>query len=159
MAPDFGGMRLFILLVALGSMACGGDQRSRVTIADTIRAATDEAVRTSNRSPELASRADSLERLDPEQEAHAAIARGDLRFLAVCGYVCLPVGVPWESILRSADSSAVRGDRVRGIPGTSDSIRNEDVARLNTVAADYAARYNHVIWTRLKGIRASRPAT
>ena len=152
-------MRLSRLLLALGLISCGSDRRSRVLTADTGQAATSDAVSGADRSPDLASRADSLERLDPDHEAHAAIARGDLRFLAVCGYVCVPVGVPLDSVLQSADSLAVRGGRVRGIPGTSDAILNDDADRLNKVAGDYAARYNRVIWTRLKVVRASRPAT
>ena len=39
----------------------------------------------------------------------------------------------------------MRGDSVLGIPGTSDSIRNQDVARLNQVPAEYAGRYNRLI--------------
>ena len=104
-------------------------------------------------SPELAARADSLERLDPEREARAAIALGDLRFLAVCGFACIPVGVPLDSVRQTSDSLAVRGDSIRTIPGTSDAIVNQDVERLNNVARVYASRYNSVIWERRKELR------
>jgi hypothetical protein len=98
-----GGTRLFILLLALSSVACDASQRRSRVSPDTPR------------SPELASRADSLERLDPEREARAAIEHGDLRFLAVCGYSCMPVGVPLDSALHSADSLAVREDSVHSV--------------------------------------------
>jgi hypothetical protein len=52
--------------------------------------------------------------------------------------------------MRSSDSLAVRGDSVRRIPGTSDAVMNQDVERLNRVAAAYASRYNRVIWERRK---------
>jgi hypothetical protein len=149
-------MRLFILLLALSSLACDGDQRrSPVPSPDTLDSASTSVTGIPNRSPELASRADSLERLDPEREARAAIARGDLRFLAVCGYACMPVGVPLDSALRSADSMAVRKDSVHAVAGTSDFIVNQDVDRLNRVAGKYAARYNRVIWARRKELRPS----
>lgn len=109
-------------------------------------------------SPELAARADSLARLDPEVEAHAAIARGDLRFIAVCGYACMPSGVPLDSAMRTRDSLALR-DSLRSIPGTSDAIFNQDVARLNTEAHEYATRYNRIIWAHRVALRRSRPVT
>jgi hypothetical protein len=109
---------------------------------------------------DIARRADSLARLDPEREAGAAIARGDLRFIAVCGYVCIPIGVPFDSVSHSPDSLAVRTDSLRAIYGTSDGISNQDVARLNEVAADYGRRYNRIILDRRSRLRdASRPAT
>ena len=152
-------MRLFILLLTLAPLACKGDQRrSRVPRPDTVEAASTAVVGVPDRSPELASRADSLERLDPELEARAAIARGDLRFIALCGYDCVPVGVPLDSALHSSDSLAVREDSVRKVPGTSHAILNRDVDRLNRVAATYAGRYNRLIWARRKELRTSRPA-
>ena len=84
--------------------------------------------------------------------------RGDLRFIGVCGYACMPLGVPLDSALRTADSLALR-DSLQRIFGTSDAVLNQDVARLNSQAAKYAARYNRVIWARRLAIRASRPAT
>ena len=99
-------------------------------------------------APELARRADSLAKLDPEREAREASARGDLRFIAVCGYACEPVGVPLDRALRTRDSLAFRGESLRSIVGTSDDIVNKDVAQLNEVATWYARRYNQVIWDR-----------
>ena len=108
-------------------------------------------------SPELAQRADSLSKLDAEAEARAAIARGDLRFIAVCGFACLPPGVPMDSARSSRDSLALRGDSLLTIAGTSDAVVNQDVARLNDVAAAYARRYNRLIWERRVALRLERP--
>ena len=48
----------------------------------------------------LERRADSLAALDPAKEVEKAIDRGDLRFIAVCGYACFPPGVdPDDSIV------------------------------------------------------------
>ena len=110
-------------------------------------------------SPDLARRADSLERLDPRAEAQAAIRRGDLRFVAVCGYTCKPLGIPVDSASWSPDSLALSPDSLRQIAGTSDNIVNADIGRLNRVAAEYASRYNPLIWQQRIALRRSRPAT
>jgi hypothetical protein len=80
-------MHRICAFLTLTLLACGNGQRpsadreSPSTAADTGPEPGPPA-----RSPELAVRADSLARLDPKREARAAIARGDLRFIAVCGY-------------------------------------------------------------------------
>src|SRR6185437_1016774 len=124
-------MRYFpALLVLWAVVGCRANHRTDSRSADSPRTEA-PATEFSRRSPELAQRADSLAKLDPEREARAAIARGDLRFIAVCGYVCVPVGVPLARALRTRDSLAVRSDSLRIVLGTSDDITNEDVARLN----------------------------
>ena len=108
-------------------------------------------------SPELARRADSLVRLNPTREARAAIARGDLRFLAFCTDACRPVGVPLDSAISAGDRPALQEDSTVAIAGTSDAIINGDMARLDSVAGAYAARYNQVIWHyRARSHRAER---
>ena len=109
-------------------------------------------------SPDVARQADSLVALRPEDEARRAIARGDLRFLAVCGYACIPPGVPFDSAARSPDSLPVRSlDSLHVIEGTSDNVVNADVARLNDVASDFATPYNRVIWRERLRRRRTRP--
>jgi hypothetical protein len=72
----------------------------------------------------------------------------------------VPVGIPLDNALRTRDSLALGSDSLRSIDGTSDDIANEDVARLNEVAAQYADRYNRLIWEhRLKSHGVARPAT
>jgi hypothetical protein len=153
-------MRYFsALVVLLTVVGCRANHRTDSRIADSPRPGALASV-LSECSPELAHRADSLAKLNPEREARAAIARGDLRFIAVCGYVCVPVGIPLDNALRTRDSLALGSDSLRSIDGTSDDIANEDVARLNEVAAQYADRYNRLIWEqRLKSHGAARPAT
>ena len=160
MTSNFPVMRYVPALLVLWTVVdCRVDQHSDSRVADTSRSEAPASVRP-DRSPELAQRADSLAKLDPEREARAAIAQGDLRFIAVCGYVCVPVGVPLGRALRTRDSLAVRSDSLRIVLGTSDGIANADVERLNDVAAKYAGRYNRLIWDqRLKLQGVARPAT
>ena len=96
-------------------------------------------------SPELAARADSLAALDPAHEFRLALQRHDLRFVAVCGYACFPpldtATAPWSDLDLT--------NRVT-VPGTSDEIANDDVARLNSVAHAYALRYNRLLVAYLR---------
>jgi hypothetical protein len=106
------------------------------------------------RSPDLAARADSLAALDPAREVRAALARGDRRFVGVCGYACLAPGVDYKA------PGAPRAGQLRLIAGTSDAILNPDVERLNAVAYRYAKRYNTLLIAHLRKRRArARPAT
>ncbi len=102
------------------------------------------------RSPELVARADSLRKLDAIQEARAAIGRGDLRYVAVCGYTCVPVGIDLNG------PGATGLDSLRFVEGTSDAPENEDAVQLNVTAAAYATAYNRVIES--ERIRRARPA-
>ena len=101
------------------------------------------------RSPDLSARADSLERLDPELEVQAAIARGDRRLVGICGYVCHPPGVPRE---RAAEYASP--ERMKTIAGTSDAIVNADMARLGRIAGSYAERYNRRMLAHLDSMNA-----
>jgi hypothetical protein len=103
-----------------------------------------------DRSPELAARADSLRALDPTKEARAAIERGDLRYVGVCGYTCVPVGID----LNGPGATAL--DSSRWVEGTSDAPENDDAVRLNVTAAEYATTYNRVI--ELERVRRIRQA-
>jgi hypothetical protein len=105
--------------------------------------------------PAIAQRAESIAALDPASELRKALNRGDLRFIAVCGYVCVPPGVDLN------DSVVVRAIRARDmhyIEGTSDAVGSEAVARLNTVGADYAERYNRLLALHLH-VREDVPVT
>lgn len=105
-----------------------------------------------DRSPDAAARAESLSALDPVAEARRAILRGDLRFLAVCGYTCIPVGIDLTS------SGVAILDSLRAIEGTTDAPPNDDVVRLNQTAAQYAGAYNRVIAAhRAGGTATTRP--
>ena len=102
-------------------------------------------------APQLASdyarRADSLASLDPVRELQAAIRRGDLRPIGVCGYACMPVGVD------SGDYSIVDGRHLNTIEGTTDAPPNRDAERLNEVAATYAGAYNRLLVAYLRDHR------
>jgi len=89
----------------------------------------------SRRHPDLAARADSLQRLDPNVEAVKAFQRGDLRLVEVCGYLCLTPGV----------LPGFRATGLMRIEGTSDAWDGEDAYRLNHVAGRYAREYNETL--------------
>jgi len=102
----------------------------------------------------LVQRADSIAALDAATEVQKAIRKADLRFVAVCGYVCFPPGVDLS------DSTVLRAARTRAfhyIEGTSDAIMNDAVARLNGVAATYAERYNRLLARHLHVREAPQP--
>lgn len=107
-------------------------------------------------SPDLRQRADSLAALDPWREAAAAIRRGDLRYLAVCHVQCVPIGIPADTVclLQGCANAA----DLRTIKGTETPFMNADVARLDSIAAEYGARYNQLIREYRKRRRASRAA-
>ena len=92
--------------------------------------------------PALVKRADSIEALDPATEVRKAIDRGDVRFIAICGYACFPPGVDLRD---STVTVAIRSRALHYVEGTSDGITSEAVARLNIVAAAYAERYNRLL--------------
>ena len=89
-----------------------------------------------------AQRADSITALDPATELKKALDRGDRRFIAVCGYVCFPPGVDLDD---SVVMKAIRTRDMHYIEGTSDAVGSDAEARLNTVGADYAERYNRLL--------------
>jgi hypothetical protein len=95
---------------------------------------------------ELYRRADSLSALDPIREAQSAIARGDLRVLAICGYACESVGIEDRTISGTTEQ--------RPITGMSDVV-SKGVRRLGSVAQPYAIAYNRVIEAELR--RRRRP--
>jgi len=75
-----------------------------------------------------------LKDANPEADAANAIARGDLRFLAVGGFTTDVPGVPMPK-----ENSFVRTHGVRVIPGTSD---NPVSIELQVLAVRYAERNN-----------------
>lgn len=75
-----------------------------------------------------------LKDANPEADAANAIARGDLRFLAVSGFTTDVPGVPMPR-----ENSFVRTQGIRVIPGTSD---NPVSIELQVLAVRYAERYN-----------------
>jgi len=158
MASNFLSMRGVVTLTLVMFLASCRAARKNSVSADSTSSLGQTRHAFPAHSPELARRADSLAKLDPESEARRAIARGDLRFIGVCGYVCVPVGIPLDSATGSRDSLATSTDSLHLIDGTSDNIANDDVARLNEVAARYARRYNRIIWARRAKPPASRPA-
>jgi len=100
------------------------------------------------KATDYARRADSLARLSPARELRAAIERGDLRAIGVCGYACMPVG------LDSRDYSIVDVRNLNTIEGTSDAPPNRDAERLNEAAATYATAYNLLLVAYVRDHRA-----
>ncbi|MDB4875295.1 MAG: hypothetical protein JWM41_1741 [Gemmatimonadetes bacterium] len=96
-------------------------------------------------SPELRQRADSLAALDPVKEAREAAGRGDFRYLAVCGTACVPIGLAADTVCLLQGCASVRPEETHPIAGMEMPVMNADVARLDSVAGRYGARYNHVI--------------
>jgi hypothetical protein len=83
---------------------------------------------------------EAVVKLSPENEAAAAIARGDRKFLGVAGYSVEILGV--EN--RIARCNVAR-DSMNIVRGTSDIILNDHHLELINRAREYAARYNSVI--------------
>ena len=93
-------------------------------------------------SPDLARRADSLQALNPEVELQNALARHDERFIGVCSFACLPVGLSSERI-------GAYPIELNIVQGTTDAPKDEDAMRLNRVADHYAERYNRLLAAHL----------
>lgn len=90
----------------------------------------------------LGQRADSLTAIDPVREAGRAASRRDFRFLGTCGYACGVFGSAHDSIAASTEDAALAPDSIKIVEGTSDAILNPDMARLDSIAAVFANRYN-----------------
>ena len=105
--------------------------------------------------PAAAAAADSLARLDVDQELEAALRRGDRRFLGVQGYALVAPGLPADE-----HRALVRRYGIRVIRGTSDNwfiTQGEDtlpggppVERFHREAAAWATRYNRALLARMR---------
>ena len=82
----------------------------------------------------------SLEDQNPESDARAAIEKLELRFLGVYGFTLMIPGLSNEE-----ESCAKSRYLAIGIDGTSDAIMCREHYRLQSVAREYARRYNQVI--------------
>jgi len=108
-------------------------------------------------SPELRRRADSLSRLDPVQEALAAVARDDLRYLAACQRGCVIIGIhPDTTCLLERCQTAPLAE-VHPLEGADLPPMNADVKHFDSVAVVYGARYNEVIRAHRPRRTLSRP--
>ncbi|RYG93927.1 MAG: hypothetical protein EON58_17345 [Alphaproteobacteria bacterium] len=76
-----------------------------------------------------------------------AIKKHNLRFLGVAGYSVSIPGVPDEY-----DNPLVKKRGVHVIAGTSDYRQSDEHDRLQSVAADYAERYNRLLMAYLSQI-------
>ena len=93
-------------------------------------------------SLEIRHRADSLAALNPVREARAAIARGDLRYLAVCRIECTAIGIHPDSICLLGQCESERRSAVLTIEGTEGFESMPDVLRLDSIVTAYGIRYN-----------------
>jgi hypothetical protein len=87
-------------------------------------------------------KSDELRRLDPAEaaeDARAAFAKGDDRYLAVQEYSLYVPGLP-------EDQAAPPADQVRQIEGTSDNSSGDGGSALNANAGAYATIYNREIF-------------
>lgn len=122
--PTGGAWCLLVTVVALsGCDSPGYGEKPRAP-------SWDEVVRQSLRM---------LEAADPVRDVEQAIREGDLRFIGMMGYALIVPGVD-DYGQRIWDTNGVRV-----IKGTSDFIANDDVARLNELAYEYAKRYNMLL--------------
>jgi len=96
-------------------------------------------------SLEIRRRADSVAALDPTREARAAIARGDTRYVAICAFTCVVIGLLPDSICLAQDCAGLRRSEVLTIEGTEMSPLSSDVARLDSITTVYGARYNAIL--------------
>jgi hypothetical protein len=81
-----------------------------------------------------------LESANPEIDAKKAIAGKDFRLKAIYGYVLMIPGVNQEDWIEYEKTYGLNP-----IEGTSDSLINEEHARLQKLASEYASKYNKVI--------------
>ena len=93
---------------------------------------------------ELASRADSLARLDPAVEVAVALRHHDRRFIGIQGYVRVAPGISFQ------DPMYPKQHAMRVIQGTSDGLWAPEVARLGRVGALYAEKYNRLLLRELR---------
>jgi hypothetical protein len=90
-------------------------------------------------------RADSLAALNPTREARAAIARGDLRYVALCQLACVVIGVVPDSICLLGDCAPARQGSVITINGAGMLSNRTDLVRLDSIAGVYGTRYNRIL--------------
>jgi galactitol-specific phosphotransferase system IIC component len=81
-----------------------------------------------------------LKTAPPVKDAKIAIAKRDLKFIAVHGFA---LSIPGLS--ETEQSSAMVNNNFRVIEGTGDDLCSEEHAQLNTKAIEYASRYNETI--------------
>lgn len=81
-----------------------------------------------------------IEDANPIQDAREAFNQGDKRLRAVYGYTLVIPGVSEEDYVEYKNKFGVNL-----IEGTSDSLLNDEHARLNNLAYDYAMQYNKTI--------------
>ena len=89
-----------------------------------------------------------LSHADARRDVATALKRGDKRFIGVYGVASEVPGV--------SDSGLVHRFGVRFIEGTSDVRPTPESRRLNTLARDYALRYNQLL---LRHVRPSSAKT
>jgi hypothetical protein len=82
-----------------------------------------------------------LDSADAQRDLSSALGRGDRRFIGIYGFTRLVPGV---------DVSLASRYGVRYLRGTSDALESREHARLNSLARNYAERYNKLLLERLK---------
>ena len=96
-------------------------------------------------SPDPVEKLKWLESANPEMDAKKAIAEKDFRLRAIYGYVLMIPGVNQEDWIEYEKTYGLNP-----IEGTSDSLINEEHARLQKLASEYALKYNKVILNHKK---------
>ena len=94
-----------------------------------------------------------LKRADPVADAAAAIDRGDVRLLAIDGYLLYPPGV--DSLQRLVITGHCQ---IRLVGASGHRFLSPFMARLNIVAHEYAARYNVRLLTEVPSDKICSPA-
>jgi hypothetical protein len=81
-----------------------------------------------------------LESAKPEVDAKKAIIQKDFRLRAIYGYVLMIPGVNQKNWIKYENKYGVNP-----IEGTSDNLINDEHARLQKLASEYALKYNKMI--------------
>jgi hypothetical protein len=81
---------------------------------------------------------------NPDRDIAAAISKKDTRFIGLYGYATYVPGID------DGDTALVTMHGVRYLEGTSDGLRSPEHSRLNTLARNYATRYNVILVHYLK---------
>jgi hypothetical protein len=89
-----------------------------------------------------------LRNADPSVDLQEAWQKGDLRFIGVNGYV----GGQVLGIRDQNFNPFVRRYGVKVIPGTGDAITSEEQLQLQTIASQYAKRYNQLLLRKLQSL-------
>jgi hypothetical protein len=119
------------------------------TMLITVGCATTENQAASGSNQTNALNLIEVKNADPAADLNSAIQRKDFRFVGVMGYVLEVPGL-------RQDNSFVKFYGIKIVKGTSDAIRSDRDAKLQSRAQNYAAKYNTLLKQYLSGLNPQK---